>query len=110
MNLNGLDRMQLIGDVINLIAGTSFVMFGLVALVIAAIRRRTAGVRAIFLLGIWAIMYGSQRFNYFQLLLALEPHRMVVGAHYMRAATAYLVLVLAFLPFPELTLGRTPQL
>jgi len=105
MNLDGLDRMQLIGDVINLIAGTSFVMFGLVALVIAAIRRRAAGVRAIFLLGIWAMMYGSQRFNYCQLLLALEPHWMVVGAHYMRAATDYLVLLVAFLTFRELTLG-----
>ena len=58
MNLNGLDRMQLIGDVINLISGTCFVMFGLVALVIAAIRRRAAGVRAILLLGLWSILYG----------------------------------------------------
>jgi sigma-B regulation protein RsbU (phosphoserine phosphatase) len=102
--------MQLVGDVINLIAGSSFVTFGLVAPVIATIRRRAAGAGAIFLLGIWTIMYGSQRFNCCQLLLALEPHRMLVGAHYMRAATDYLVLVAAFLTFRELTMGFVRKL
>ena len=97
--------MTLIGDVINIISGTSFVMFGIVALIVAGIRRRATGVRAIALLGIWTILYGSQRFNYCSLLLALEPPWMVVGAHYMRAATDYLVLVAAFLTFRELTLG-----
>ena len=99
------NRAQLLGDVINLITGTSFVMFGLVALVVALIRRRAPGVRAIFLLSIWTILYGSQAFNYNSLLLGLEPHWMVVGAHYMRAATAYLVLVAGLLTFRELTLG-----
>jgi sigma-B regulation protein RsbU (phosphoserine phosphatase) len=97
--------MTLIGDVINIISGTSFVMFGIVALIVAGIRRRAAGVRAIFLLGIWSIFYGSQRFNYCSLLLALEPRWMVTGAHYMRAASDYLVLVVAFLTFRQLTLG-----
>src|SRR3974390_2648166 len=105
MNLDGLDRMQLIGDVINLISGTCFVMFGLVALVIARIRRRATGVRAILLLGLWSILYGSQRFNYCSLLLALEPSWIQVCAHYMRAATDSLVLVVALLTFRELTTG-----
>ena len=105
VNLDGLTRDQLIGDVINLITGTSFVMFGLVALVIAGIRRRATGVRAIFLLGIWMIIYGSQRFSYNSLLLALEPNWVVVCAHYMRVITTYLVLVVALLTFRELTLG-----
>lgn len=110
MNLDGLNRAQLLGDVINLITGTSFVMFGLVALVIAAIRRHASGVRAIFLLGIWSAIYGSQRFNYNSLLLALESQWMLVGGHYMRAATDYLVLVVAFLTFRELTLGFVRKL
>jgi len=110
MNLDGLNRAQLLGDVINLISGTSFVMFGLVALVIAGIRRRATGVRAIFLLGIWTIIYGSQRFNYNSLLLGLEPRWMLVGVHYMRALTDYLVLVAAFLTFRELTLGFVRKL
>ena len=60
-------------------------MFGLVAFVVAAIRRRASGVGAIVMPGVWTIIYGSQAFNYNTLLLALEPHWMVVGAHYMRA-------------------------
>jgi len=105
VNLDGLTRDQVLGDVINLITGTCFVMFGLVALVIARIRRRAAGVRAIFFLGIWSVVYGSQRFNYCHILLALEPQWMLPGVHYMRAATTYLVLVVALLTFRELTLG-----
>ena len=97
--------MTLIGDVINIISGTSFVMFGIVALIVGGIRRRATGVTAIFLLGIWTILYGSQRFNNCSLVLALEPSWMVTGAHYMRAATDYLVLVVAFFTFRELTLG-----
>jgi sigma-B regulation protein RsbU (phosphoserine phosphatase) len=110
VNLDVINRTQLIGDVINLISGTSFVMFGLVALVIAVIRRRASGVLAIFLLGIWTILYGSQRFNDCSLLLSLEPPWMVVGAHVMRAATTYLVLVIAFLTFRELTVGLMRRL
>lgn len=105
MNLGDITRDELVGDVISLVTGTSFAIFGMVALVIAAIRRRATGVRAIFWLGIWTIAYGSQRFNYNPLLRALEPSWMVVVAQYMRAATTYLVLVIALLTFCELTLG-----
>ena len=99
------DQAQLLGDVIKLISGSCFVMFGLVALVIATIRHRASGARAIFLIGVWAIFYGSQAFNYNSLLLGLEPHWMVVSAQYMRAATTYLVLVVGLLTFRELTRG-----
>lgn len=105
-----LTRDQLIGDVTNIIAGTCFVMFGIMALVIATIRRRAAGVRAIFLLGIWSILYGSQRFNWCATLLGLEPHWMQVGAYYMRAATTYLVLVAALLAGRELLLGTVRKI
>ena len=105
MDLHNLTRDQLIGDVISLVTGSCFVMFGLAALVIASIRRRAKGVRVIFLLGVWTILYGSQRFNYNSFLQALEPHWMIAGARCLRAATDYLVLVAAFLTFRELTLG-----
>ena len=42
---------KFIGEVIKLITGTSFVVIGLVALVVAAIRRRAGGVLGRFLAG-----------------------------------------------------------
>jgi sigma-B regulation protein RsbU (phosphoserine phosphatase) len=105
MGLYTLTRDQLLGDVINLITGTCFVTFGLVTFVIAIIRRRANGVRAIVLLGIWTIAYGSQRFSYNALLLPLLSPGMLVVVHYSRAAMNYLVLVVALLTFRELTLG-----
>ena len=105
LNLDIPSRTQLLGDVINIITGTAFVVFGLVAFVVATIRRRASGVRAIVLLGVWTIFYGSQAFSYNSLLLALEPYWMVLGFHYIRAATTYLTLVAGLLTFRELTLG-----
>ena len=63
---------------IYLITGTTFIIIGLVALVIAAIRRRTLGVLAVFWLGIWSAIYGIQRLNDCSLLVALLPHWMQV--------------------------------
>lgn len=40
--------------------GTTFIVIGLAALAVAAIRRRS-GVRAIVWLGIWSIVYGVLR-------------------------------------------------
>ncbi len=54
---------KFVGEVIKLITGTSFIVIGLVVLVVAAIRRRAGGVRAVFLLGVWIAIYGIQRLN-----------------------------------------------
>ena len=100
---------RFIGEVINLIIGTSFINIGLVVLVIAAIRRRTAGARALFLLGTWSAIYGIQRLNDCSFLIAILPHWMQVCVPYSHASITYLTLVAGALTFRELTLGRLRQ-
>ena len=98
-----------IGEVIKLITGTSFIVIGIVALVVAAIRRRAGGVRAVFLLGVWSAIYGIQRLNDTSFLIELLPHWMQVCVPYSHALITYLTLVAAALTFRELTVGRLRQ-
>jgi phosphoserine phosphatase RsbU/P len=100
---------RFVGEVINLITGTSFINIGLVVLVIAAIRRRTAGVRALCLLGTWSAIYGIQRLNDCSFLTAILPHWMQACVPYSHASITYLTLVVGALTFRELTLGRLRQ-
>jgi phosphoserine phosphatase RsbU/P len=100
---------RFIGEVINLIAGTMFIVIGIVALVVAAIRRRAGGVRAVFLLGIWSAIYGIQQLNDASFLIALLPHWMQVCVPYSHALITYLTLVAAALTFRELTVGKLRQ-
>ncbi len=96
---------RLASEVIYLITGTAFIIIGLVALVIAAIRRHTLGVLAVFWLGIWSAMYGIQRLNDCSFMVALLPHWMQVSFAYSHAFCTYLVLVAGTLTFRELTTG-----
>ncbi len=97
---------RFIGDVINLIAGTSYIVVASLALVVAAIRRRTAGARAVFFLGVWSAIYGIQRLNDCDFLIALLPHWMQVSVPYSHALMTYLTLVAGSLTFRELTVGK----
>ncbi len=110
MDLLGLTRDQLLGQVINLITGTSFVVIGLLAVVVVSVRRRTGGVGAIFWLGIWSAIYGLQGLSACAFLVALLPHWMQVGAAYSHALATYLVLVAGLLTFRELTVGVLRQI
>jgi phosphoserine phosphatase RsbU/P len=102
-------RARFIGEVINLITGTTFINVGLVVLVIAAIRRRAGGARAVCMLGIWSAIYGIQRLNDCSFLIAILPHWLQVCVPYSHAAITYLTLVAGALTFRELTLGRLRQ-
>src|SRR5271165_3246476 len=100
---------KFIGEVVNLITGTSFMVIGIMALVVATIRRRAGGVRAVFWLGIWSTIYGIQRLNDTSFLIALLPHWMQLCVPYSHALITYLTLVAASLTFRELTVGRLRQ-
>ena len=100
---------RFIGEVIKLITGTSFIVIGLVVLVVAAIRRRTGGVRAVFLLGIWSAIYGIQHLNDCDFLIDLLPHWMQLCIPYSHALITYFTLVAAAFTFRELTVGKLRQ-
>jgi sigma-B regulation protein RsbU (phosphoserine phosphatase) len=100
---------KFIGEVVNLITGTMFIVLGIMALVVATIRRRAGGVRMVFLLGVWTAIYGIQRLNDTSFLIELLPHWMQVCVPYSHALITYLTLVAAALTFRELTVGRLRQ-
>jgi sigma-B regulation protein RsbU (phosphoserine phosphatase) len=105
MNLDAVSRARSIGEVIFLITGTIFIVIGLVALVVAAIRRRASGWRAVLWLGIWSALYGIQRLNDCSFLVALLPRGMQVAVNYSHGLATYFVLVAGLLTFRELTVG-----
>lgn len=100
---------RFVGEVIYLITGTGFVVIGLMALVVAAIRRRSSGVLAVVWLGIWSSIYGIQRLNDCTFLIALLPHWIQVCIPYSHAFITYLTLVAGALTFRQLTVGRLRQ-
>ena len=104
------DHARFIGEVIKLITGTSFIVIGLGALVVAAIRRRSGGALAVFWLGVWSVIYGFQSVNNCSFLVALLPPWMQVCAPYSHALVMYLVLVAGLLTFRELTVGMLRQI
>ena len=105
MNLDPQSRARLIAEVIFLIDGTIFVVIGLVALIVAAIRRRAGGWRAVFYLGIWSTLYGVQRLNDCSFVVQLLPHALQVSVAYAHGFATYFVLVAGLLTFRELTVG-----
>jgi sigma-B regulation protein RsbU (phosphoserine phosphatase) len=102
-------KARFIAEVIYLMTGTIFVVIGFVALVVAAIRRRASGWRAVLWLGIWSALYGIQRINDCGFLVALLPHGMQVTIAYSHGFATYFVLVAGLSTFSELTVGRLRQ-
>ena len=101
---------RFIAEVIFLIDGTIFIVIGLVALVVAAIRRRASGWQAVFWLGIWSSLYGVQRVNDCSFFVALLPHAIRASAAYSHGFATYFVLVAGLLTFRALTLGMLLQI
>jgi hypothetical protein len=65
---------MLSGQIFLLFSGTSFFIFGLTGLAVAAIRRNSGGgVRAVVFLGIWSTMYGVQRLTECSTLVTIFP-------------------------------------
>jgi phosphoserine phosphatase RsbU/P len=96
------------GQIADIILGAVFLfiasqMWG--ACAIAAIRRRS-GVRLFIWLGIWSAMYGTQLLTLSPAVVATLPKWLHTSVPYANAVFAYLIVVVAFLAFLELSVGR----
>jgi sigma-B regulation protein RsbU (phosphoserine phosphatase) len=92
------------GQLVEIISGTAFVLIGLAACAIAAIRRLE--VRVFLWLGIWSAAYGTGLLTLSPAVVAVLPKWLQISVPYANAVTAYLVVVVAFLAFLELSVGR----
>jgi sigma-B regulation protein RsbU (phosphoserine phosphatase) len=96
------------GELLNVIAGSFFLFISLLALAIAAVRRKRSG-RLLIWVGLWSGMYGfDQLFQSPAIMRALPPaHLVPIGQ--LIAAFNYLIIVVAALAFLELTSGLLRQ-
>jgi phosphoserine phosphatase RsbU/P len=92
------------GQFVETISGAFFLFTGFAACAIAAMRR--SEVRLFLWLGIWSAMYGTQLMARSSGLVALLPGWLQITVPYVNAVTAYLIVVVAFLVFWELSVGR----
>jgi len=92
------------GQLIEIISGTIFVFVGFAACAIAAVRR--SGVRLFLWLGVWSAMYGTGLLTRCSLVVAALPRWLQICVPYANAANTYLVVVVAFFAFLELSVGR----
>jgi len=97
------------GQISLAISGTAFVVVGLMSLAVALIRRRSPGVLAVLGVGVWSVIYGTQRLNDCDAFVAALPHWMQVCIPYSHAVVTYSTLVAGTLTFRELTLARVRQ-
>ena len=93
------------GAMIEICTGTTFVVAGLMALVVAALRRRS-GVRAIVWVGIWSAMYGVLSLVGVPLFVTTLPVWLQVTAPYVRVAVTYLMLAIATIAWLQITRGK----
>jgi sigma-B regulation protein RsbU (phosphoserine phosphatase) len=93
------------GEIADIVFGTVFLFFGMIACSIAAVRRRS-GVRLIFWLGVWSAMDGLRQLAQVSAVDAVLPHWMQISVPYLNTAISYLVLVVALFAFLELIVGR----
>src|SRR5437868_8160164 len=93
------------GQVVEIIAGAVFLFMGLAVCAIAVIRRRS-GVRLFTWLGIWSAMYGAGLLSQSPAVVAALPHSLQIAVLYVNTVTAYLTVVIAFLAFLELSVGK----
>jgi len=93
------------GDMIEVCTGTTFVVVGLVALIVAALRRRS-GVSAIVWVGIWSAMYGILSLVGTPLFVTALPNRLQVAAPYVRVSVTYLMLVVATIAWLQISHGK----
>lgn len=91
------------GQLVEIISGTVFVFIGLAACAIAAIRR--SGVRLFLWLGIWSAMYGTGLLARSPAVVAALPKWLQISVPYANAVITYLVVVVAFRTFLELSVG-----
>jgi len=83
----------------------AFVMVGVAAWVVAAVRRRSGGIRVFVWLGTWSAIYGIQELGRVPAAVAALPRTLQSAAPYVSVASAYLVPVVAMLAWLELSRG-----
>jgi len=93
------------GDMIEICSGTTFIVVGLMALVVAALRRRS-GVGAIVWVGIWSAMYGVLSLVGTGLFVTTLPSWLRVAAPYIRVAVTYLMLAVATVAWLQISRGK----
>ncbi len=92
------------GQLVGIISGTVFVFVGLSACAIGAIRR--SGERLFLWLGIWSAVYGTGLLTRSPTLVAAMPKWLQMSVPYANVINAYMVVVVAFLAFLELSVGQ----
>jgi len=88
-----------------ILSGTVFVLMGLAACGIAAMRRRR-GMRAILWLGVWSAMYGSGPLANSLAAVTTMPHWFLAVLPWRDVVQTYFVVVAASLAFQELITGK----
>ncbi len=90
------------GELTNIIVGTLFLVIGMIAFGVAAIRRR-GGVRILCWLGMWSAMYGASMLIHSAAIVASIPQSLGAARIWLITAISYLIIVAAVLAFLELT-------
>jgi phosphoserine phosphatase RsbU/P len=93
------------GQLSAILPGIAFLLFGLAAASIAAIRRRSR-VRILLWLAIWSGMYGVRLLTESSAFIAALPRPIQTGVPYVNVVIAYLLVVFASLAWLELALGE----
>jgi sigma-B regulation protein RsbU (phosphoserine phosphatase) len=92
------------GQLVEIVSGTVFVVIGLASCAIAAMRR--SEVRLFLWLGIWSSMYGTGLLTRTPQVVAALPRWSQKSVPYANTVNTYLIAVVAFLVFLELSVGR----
>ena len=93
------------GQLIEICFGTTFVVIGLAAMAVAAIRRRTGG-RAVVWLGLWSTIYGILGLAGAPAFVAALPRWVQAAAPGVRCGFTYLTIFVATMAWRELSLGK----
>jgi sigma-B regulation protein RsbU (phosphoserine phosphatase) len=93
------------GQLIEICFGTTFIVIGMAALAVAAIRRRTGG-RAVVWLGIWSTIYGVLGLSGAPAFVAALPRGLQAAAPGVRSGFTYLTIVVATMAWRELSVGK----
>src|SRR5271169_4273444 len=90
---------------VEICTGTTFVIIGLMALAVAALRRRS-GVRAIVWVGVWSATYGVLSLVGTPLFVEALPHWLQNAAPFVRVVVTYLMLVIATIAWLQISRGK----
>ncbi len=92
-------------EVGNIVAGSFFLIIGLLAFAIALVRRR-GGVRILVWISLWSLMFGSNMLVQSPAIISSLPAPWEAVRSLWSVIVAYLIIVVASFAFLELTLGR----